>query len=444
MSSEDDLTILDMQDSEFPISNRFIMQVDKRNKTREITLSLTVVVSFVLLLVSTFRGQPLQQKETDTLRLLNQNSNEVDLSLHHTNAFNVYLAVDCSLIHSEPISSAASTERVSLSVTIRIPSGTAIYHSSGDRVLTFTEGAKSDPLLLFYDKMVYRANYSISVRIESNITHFSEFQITARLGNPLVCTSLIATKIYCCLWALGTLLSLAYRIRYTYKNLVHLCLEQKITIFLLVLCFCADDPFSGLYIGHPALGLILLRVIIGSLFRISIRFYIVMIFDSICCQRKRENARSSWLISAFFIVMFIFDAVAAVAHEIDAYRTKLMETPRIIVTGRSICELVCDLFDVAYIVRAALNLDETEMFRFTVYIVHTVFFLLVSTTASRIKVQNQKDEMNPILILMEFLAQNGFVFFMNDAHLPVIGTSKYADPSRAINGAFVEDEAEVE
>jgi hypothetical protein len=292
--------------------------------------------------------------------------------------------------------------------------------------------------------MVYRSSYTISVLIESHVARFSEFEIVARLGNPLICSAVIGTKVYCCVWAIGTLLYLAYRLRYKFRSQVHLCLEQKITIFLLVLCLCADDPFSGLYIMQPSLYLILLRVIIGSLFRISIRFYIVMLFDSICCQRKRESARSGWLISAFFIVMFIFDAAAAVAHEVDAYRTKLMETPRLIVTGRNICELVCDVFDIVYIVRAALNLDETELFRFTVYIVHTIFFLLVSTTASQIRVMNQKDEMNPIVILMEFLAQNCFVFFMNDAHLPVIGASRYENPNRAINGAFAEDEADVE
>jgi hypothetical protein len=165
-----------------------------------------------------------------------------------------------------------------------------------------------------------------------------------------------------------------------------------------------------------------------------------MIFDSIRCQRKRENPRSSFLISGFFVGMFLLDAVAAVAHEMDAYHTRLMDTPRMIVIGRNLCELVCDGFDLVYILRAALTVDESEMFRFTVYSVHTAFFLLVSTTASQIKVRSQKDEMNPVLIMMEFLAQNYFVFLMNEAHIPTQGSVRYAEPGRALNRLFIEEE----
>jgi hypothetical protein len=115
----------------------------------------------------------------------------------------------------------------------------------------------------------------------------------------------------------------------------------------------------------------------------------------------------------FFFCLKLIAAGIAVKHELDASNTRLMTTERFIVFGRYISELVYDSFDAVYLMHAWMNLDEIGMFHFVVDCCHIVFFLLVSTTVSQLKVLGMCDEMNPILTYLEVLSQNYLVGMIN-------------------------------
>jgi hypothetical protein len=172
---------------------------------------------------------------------------------------------------------------------------------------------------------------------------------------------------------------------------------------------------------------------------VFIRYYITVILDSVICQRKGGSPLKDFIMLTFFLAMTAIDGLTSVRHELDAYSTRLMTTGKFVIVGRYVSELFCDTFIFVYLFLAWSRLDETEVFRFVVYSVNIAFFIIISTTVSQIKVSKVSEEMNPILMMLEFLAQNFFVGMMNYVHWPCHELRTYANPNTAVSGIIMDE-----
>jgi hypothetical protein len=225
--------------------------------------------------------------------------------------------------------------------------------------------------------------------------------------------------------------------RFVYQHL-NFTTEQKFTAALTVLCIFADDPFSGLYIHKPSVYLIMVRVVIASLFRVFIRYYIVILYESLRSQRKTEAEHNNWMTFGLFFCLAIADAVASIAHEWDALTSNLMGKGRFAIGGQWASELLGDALIAFTAAGAIFALDSAEIFRFGVYTCHVMVFLLITTTVSQLRIKCVTNEINPVLLLADFFAHNYFVGMMNYVHWPCHDGKTYANPGSALNHVITE------
>jgi hypothetical protein len=383
-----------------------------------------------------FHGRPLEIVDSQSLFLFNSSIPARTLSVDRLGPYFLYLILECSLSSAVP-----HKEPVHFNVDVESPIGGIFYRSSDQYNITFSAAGIPDPILLFYERISSRHLYNFYVEIVSNVTDFSGISVALRRGNPAICASLISMKFGGCIFIVFVALYFLYQFRCAPEAL-RLTTEQKLTAVLTIFCLFSDDPFSGLFVHHPTFSVIALRLIVAALFRVFVRYYVALLFESVRLQRRTGASLRDWLLLAFFVAIATVDILASFGHELDALHSRFKK--RVPVLARYIAELAADGAVAVCAIGGYEELDSSESFRFTIYAVHFSLWLITVTAVSTFRTFSVKNEMNPVLILGEFLAHNYFVGMMNFVHATVEDGKSYANPSSALNHMIMESAGEYE
>jgi hypothetical protein len=414
----------------------FLMRIDQRAILPNLAVAFASFFTLGLLLLAVFHGQPLEIIDSQSIFFLNSSPPARSFYVDHLGPHFLYLVLECSF------SSAVRRQRpVHFDICIESPIGTAIYRSSYRYNITFSGAGITHPVILFYDRISSCHSYNSTVRILSNVTDFSGMSVSLRRGNPAICASMISIKLSGCVFIVTIVLYFLYQL-YCAREALRVTAEQKLTAILTVLCFFSDDPFSGLFVHHPAFLMIALRLIIASFFRVFLRYYVAFLFESVRRQRCTGTTVRDWALLAFFGGVAAVDVVTALAHELDLLHGRFQRRDPVL--ARYITELATDGAVAVCAIAAYAALDSAESFRFAVYTAHFSLWLLIVTVISHFRAFSVVNELNPVLMLAEFLAQNYFVGMMNFVHGAVQDGKAYANPSSALNHMIIESAEEYE
>jgi hypothetical protein len=400
-----------------PSSSISLMQIDKRNFFQNISVAIAVFFAFLFIIVSTLHGHPIEITQSDSLMLFNSTSVSVD----RVGPYFLYVSLDCSFRKLR--------ESVCFFVAVESPMEILIWNRS---ICPRFRAGDSGSVLLFYDRIIDRNQYKMRVQVVGNTSSFSEVYVVARRGNPAICSSLISARLLGCGCMMAVVVLVAYRFMWS-RDELGVTWEQRFTGVLAVLCVVSDDPFAGIYVNRPGVFLCMFRVLVGSVFRVGVRYYIAGLFDLVGSQRRTETKVKDWWVFGFFIAMAVVDGIASVVREWDGLTSKLMESSPLTMLARYGSEFLSDAVIVLAVISAWTTLDSPDIFRLAVYTCHVSIILLISSAVSLLKISCIANEMNPILMLAEFMAHNYFVAMMTYVHWPCQDRKSYANPSSALN-----------
>ena len=412
----------------------FVMSVDKRDWVNTL---IWAVVCWSAVFMALF--------DTRKSHLITQNIDVVNdgwglfapVSINQITPYHLFMMIDVAVTR-EPN---ASDSMADLHVSVYSPeNSTNRVFSSSRRYHFVFDGLVSRPAVIFFDKLLYRSSYSITVNIHNrDSVQFTGAKVSLTFANPVVSYGLLVNRTYACILLVAIIGYLVYTVAFKSTRSFVPTSEQKLTFVLVLCCAVADDPFEFLYFSRPSMIFVGLRATFNALFTYFARYYIIALFDSVRCQRKRESSRK-WLATVIvFVCVGILDTLASIWHEVEIANTRISDPDASILAVNYMCVLVSNFMVVVYVWMAIASLDETERFRFWVYLGNSALFLVISSTISIVRLLKPLSDVDVPLLTVELMTNTVFVVSMVAAHWPVIEAEGYRNPE-----APVIDEIELE
>lgn len=410
---------VDLQDED---SGKTIMFVDQRNVKQTVIFG---VLSWAMIFAG-FITLP-QDARVVAQELIVENTGfgiSTPLLVENVSPYHLFLMVEMLVTRRNPLGTESLAD---LSVKVYSPHNSTFEVFSSSRQHRFVfDGIVSKPKVIFYDKLLFRSSYLVQVDVKTqNITEFERATMRLKLADPVSTWSLIFNRFYVSVVMGVTILYFLFHRKFKLKVKLVPTPEQYLTAFLVVGCSVADNPFDFLCFKRPSMFFVGLRVVCNVIFTYFARYYITGLFDSIRCRRKRVHNWEYYLTVIGFVILAVLDCLASLWQEVKIAQTRLTDMDPAVLGIKSLCVLLGNLFVIGYVWMALTSLDETEGFRFWAYLLHSGVFLLVSSTASIIRLVNPQTEVLFSLLTVDLFSNTVFVIVMCGLHWPYPKKNEY-------------------
>lgn len=203
----------------------------------------------------------------------------------------------------------------------------------------------------------------------------------------------------------------------------------------------SDFPAANIHRNKNTFYFVIFCLLISSLFNVFSRFYIAIIFNSVRMQKKQINGLGYLIIFSLFVVLAIINAISTFSYEynLEHFIPINRKMTRIFV------EISCDTIILILIAQTALSIDETEVFRFIFYFVHSALVTFITITSALVRCFDISIDLKTTMEMMEFASLNIFVIVMSYAHWPCIMNSnrKYnTSPEGSQQKIIIDEEIE--
>jgi hypothetical protein len=299
-----------------------------------------------------------------------------------------------------------------------------IYESQSQESVEFQgNNEESSNLQVFFDKLVYRAEYRLSAWIESeHLNSISSVEMVWKAGDTAIAWISIVLKVVFSLAAFGV--SIAY------LRLLKSCpfsgwaVEQKLTIILAVLDLLSNFPIAGIYTSHFSIFQECGFAVIRCGLKPFVTFYVMTIMLESICRPNRKRTSLSVLLMGSCVILWVLDAWLAVSLVLDTFETNLLVNGHRKRSYHSMCAIVQDVMVLLSIVTTAFIFDETELFRFVVSVMQWLLLICVQWGV-RLKVPG-----GLAADILELTADDIFVLLSAYFHWPYIyvNDAVYEDP----------------
>lgn len=199
-------------------------------------------------------------------------------------------------------------------------------------------------------------------------------------------------------------------------NLWHL--EQKLTGFLMIAVVLMDNPICGFLLWNSFWCHMLIDTILHCLFVVFMKFFILVLFDSLRFQNRKIDG---W----FFSPKVLFCAVFFISHLgkslISVQRTGYSSITSFekMLTGVHWCiEAVYFCWLVFAAIRAHKEIDVTEKFKFTVYVIVSGVTLVILSCVDFYELSIGFMHVSSYSFVVRVSVENFFVILMTTFHWP--------------------------
>ena len=410
---------VDLQDED---TGKTIMFVDQRNVKQTVIFG---ALSWAMIFAC-FITLP-RDARVVTQELIVENTGlgiSTPLLVENVSPYHLFLMVEMLVTRRNPLGTESLAD---LSVKVYSPHNSTVEVFSSSRQHQFVfDGIVSKPKVIFYDKLLFRSSYLVQVDVRTqNITEFERATMRLKLADPVSTWSLIFNRFYVSVVMVVIILYFLFHRRFKLKAKLVPTPEQYLTAFLVVGCAVADNPFDFLCFKRPSMFFVGLRVVCNVIFTYFARYYITALFDSIRCRRKWVRNWEYCLTVTSFVILAISDCLASLWQEVKIAHTRLTDMDPAVLGIKYLCVLLGNLFVIGYVWMALTSLDETEGFRFWCYLLHSAVFVLISATASIIRLVNPQTEVLFSLLTVDLFSNTVFVIVMCGLHWPYPKKNEY-------------------
>lgn len=431
------------------INSESSMRIDFRNRTDNIVVFIFALVLLILIFVTTLFGERHFLKTNYKLNFLpNSRAKSKLIHINGLNCYNLFISLSVTLFrnfssknrHLMQTLSSINQNKIKISTSVMNhydkSQSFMIYNSSSNIIFPFQKLShqKSETKIIFYDQNVYRSSYFFQIRMKGNLSeYYSGCQITCTNGNRSLTFVLIAIR------SSFFITLLIITILFASKTKNDSYTEQKATLALIIFAFLTDFPTADIHRSEKTFFLVLICSIISSLFNVFSRFYITVIFNSVRMQKKQISRLEYLMIFSLFSVLAVINAVSTVSYEYSLQHFTLINRKM----TKIFVEISCDTIILILIAQTALSIDETEVFRFIFYFVHSVLAIFISGTSTIIQCFDISIDVKTTMEMMQFASLNIFVIVMSYAHWPCIMNSnrKYnPSPQDSQQKIIIDDE----
>jgi len=392
-----------------------LMRVDARNVGDVIMTFSFAVVVIIVIVILVYAGVPEKVNEDKLFSVSRDRFFQFSASITGLSSLNMYTSVFLNfrrLSSTTPSLLNVSVHTAVHTFSTKTHSLVLVFESDTQHNVSFAESSdESYPIHIFYDRLVYRTAYRLSASIRSDqLEVLNSLEVIWKSGDPAIAWISIVLKLCYAL--------VAFSVSLSYLRLMRICpfsgwaSEQKLTIFATVLCLLNDFPLAGLYTSRHSRSILLLFSVVISAFQGFLVFYVLMLFDSVSCRHRRRTA--------IFIVFGIFSTILAIVESFfravavtNAFRTNLLDRGKLRQTHLWVCRAVADVAVVFGMLRAFFVKDETERFRFVIYLMQTGLMFAVRWVAQY--VDERRSELTSILSIT---GENVFVVLSAYLHWP--------------------------
>ena len=435
--SSSDKLLIDLQIEEF-LNRETLMSIDSSNRKEDF---ITFIFCFLLLFLTAivgFYGPPVE-RSVRVMYNFRLEKNNILFPFDGLNHLNHFIKLELAFFRGD-VSSKMDDIIDYDEVIVRYKNGKkysedAINHAKYP--LAFDEGKNtSENVVVFTDRLIMYDRLNIEISLKDNIHKLSGFLATWTFGDP---EQPIIQMWFRGIYSASCLISLVLflmRLRSTNFKIWHL--EQKLTAFLLVLAFFADDPFYFIQTLEVTKAGVFYDIISGALFRTYLQFFVLALFDSL----RYKNRKIDHCFFAPKVIFFTAFGLIEILHGLidDSQTTLIMIImPQMV---RHIVWVLQQIFAISYIiwmivaiVKSSRFIDITEKYKFTVYswvsILSISVVMIVELVISPYKLLKNTS----ITFVLLFTAQNLFVLLMAVFHWPyeTLTDQQYQDTGEGIN-----------
>ncbi|OHT14967.1 hypothetical protein TRFO_14630 [Tritrichomonas foetus] len=431
-----DRFLIDLQIEE-SLSRETLMSIDSSNRREDcITLTFCFLLLFFTSIVG-FYGPPVQRSFKILYRFL-QNENTASFPFHGLNQLNHFVQLKLSFLRINTTESISNT--IILNSTVTLYQKNTVFSiekfEKEEFPLYFEKGDNlSRPEIVFTDRLIKYDSTMVNVQFLSKTHQFIGCFAIWTFGDP---EQPIIQMWFRGIYSIACLVSLflfLMRLKKTPFKIWHL--EQKLTAFLLLLAFFADDPFYFMQTLEVTKAGVFYDVISSALFRTYLQFFVLALFDSLRYKNRKID-------SCFFapkLLFFIFFALIEILHGfIDDSQTTLIMfmVPSIV---RHIVSILQRILGIIYliwmiiaIIRAGTFIDITEKYKFSVYSSVSIMSISVVMIVDLIILPYKLLQNTSLSFVLNFTAQNLFVLLMAIFHWPyeTLMDQQYHDTSQGV------------
>lgn len=417
LTSSDDIMI-DLQIEE-SLSRETLMAIDSSNRKEDYwTFGFFVTVIICAFLVGLY-GPPLMRTLTSDYSFL-KGDTTAKFSLDSVSAWNHFIDCDITYLRSDGITSVDYETDITVKI-MKYKRGILIENQELDHnavAISFEEGeSESNSIhvladrLISYDKLVMTVSCKQKIKAKG-------LRVTWTYGDPDEPLLQIGFRVIFSLSCLLALIFLVMRLWGTSFKIWHL--EQKLTVFLLVVAFLANDPLYFIQALEVTKSGVLYDVISSSLFRVYLLFFMLTLFDSLRYKNRKIG-------SCFLAPKYLFMAASLViecAHSFVEHSQVYIFAEMVSNGSRTLLRVLQWFVTLLYmiwmlssIMKAGYSIDVTERYKFTVYSIVSLFSVVV------LVIFQVLDQTNAVIntslgFTMKFAIQNCFVLLMAVFHWP--------------------------
>jgi hypothetical protein len=404
-----------------------LMRVDTRNLTDVITAFCFAGVVITLIFILVYAGVPEKVNQDKPFSVSKYHFLQFSASINGLSSLNLFTSV--FLVFRRLSTTVPSLLNLSLHLAVHTfsPLGQSlqlISETDGHYNISFEDGSdESSSIHVFYDRLVYRSAYRLLGSIKSDqLESLTSLEVVWKSGDPTIAWISIIVKFCCALVAFSVSLSYLRLMRlYPFSGWSP---EQKLTIVTTILCLLNDFPLVGLYLSPRSGWVVVVFSVMIAMFRGNLCFYILMLFDSLSC-RYRRRLLTYFIAGLFAGLLALFESWLMVANVIDALHGNLLRNGKPKTPHHFACEVGADLAISVAMVIAFVVKDETEKFRFGVYLLQTILLFGVRW-AARYAGRGGKE----LTDILTSTGENVFVVLAGYLHWPYryVKDAVYEDP----------------
>lgn len=205
--------------------------------------------------------------------------------------------------------------------------------------------------------------------------------------------------------------------------------EQKLTYFLIIVCFLSDYPLSDINLGKSTLIVKIISIILNSIFQSFTLFFVISIFSGLKVQHTSSDLILIMIFGLIIFIVTIIESISSIINFVNLCNYQFLSNQNHYLHSIPIfCKLFLNLMTIFIIVVFSASSDETEFSRFITYSIHTFMMLIVTFPA---KMMKNEIQYSYIASLIEVTGYNSFVITMSYFHwtYTVMTGTSYQDSS---------------
>lgn len=436
--SSSDRFLIDIQIEE-SLSRETLMSIDSSNKKEDcITFLFIVFLLFITTVVGIY-GPPVQMSFNVVYTFL-KNERTVSFPFGGLSKFNHFIQLKISLLKKRSLSQ--TFKAIPLTIKAFMYEQNNLINTDLIKIDNFpiyyrNSNNWTNPEIVFTDRLIKYDKLKITISFGQEFNeNFSKCLAIWTLGNPeQPLIQMWFRGIYSLACLISLILFLSRLIKTPFK-IWHL--EQKLTAFLVLLAFLADDPlYFNQKLEVKKVGVII-DIISISLFRTYLQFFVLTLFDSL----RYKNRKIGRCFFAPKILFFFLLLITEILHSFidDSQTTIFIEkfTPQIKILIH-ILHQINNAFYIFWmivaIVSAGAFIDITEKYKFSVYSNVSIICISVIMFVDFVLKPRRIFQDTSLSFAIHFTVQNLFVLLMVVFHWPyeTLTDQQYHDTGEGVS-----------